>query len=75
MRPVLAYVSSVWDSQSIVLQDELEKVYKRAASFLTGKYTYKTRSMTGIIGQIGRGPLKMRKKDSRLIMLYKGLKG
>ena len=30
------YGSSVWDPQSILLQDELEKVQKRAARFVTG---------------------------------------
>ena len=32
---VLEYGSSVWDPQSILLQDELEKVKKRAARFVT----------------------------------------
>ena len=40
--PVLEYGSSVWDPQSILLQDELEKVQKRAARFVTGNYTYET---------------------------------
>ena len=60
VRPILEYGSSVWDPQSILLQDELEKVQKRAARFVTGNYVdYETGSMTGI----------------RLITLYKGLKG
>ena len=58
VRPILEYGSSVWDPQSILLQDELEKVQKRAARFVTVKWE----------------PLKKRRKDSRLIMLYKGLK-
>ena len=49
VRPVLEYGSSVWDPQSILLQDELEKVQKRAARFVTGNYTYETGSMTGIL--------------------------
>ena len=36
VRPVLAYGSSVWDTSSILLQEELEKVQKRAARFVTG---------------------------------------
>ena len=32
------YDSSVWDPQIILLQDELEKVQKRAARFVTGNY-------------------------------------
>ena len=68
--------SSVWDPQSILLQDELEKVQKRAARFVTGNYVdYETGSMTGILKNLKWESLKKRRKDSRLIMLYKGLKG
>ena len=52
-----------------------EKVQKRAARFVTGSYTYKIGSMTGILEQIKWESLKKRKKDSRLIMFYKSLKG
>ena len=38
--------------KSILLQDELEKVQKRAAKFMTGNYTYETGSMTGILEQL-----------------------
>ena len=34
-----------------------------------------TGSMTGILGQLKWESLKKRRKDSRLILLYKGLKG
>ena len=49
IRPILEYGSLVWDPQCILLQDELEKVQKRAARFVTGSYVYDTRSMTGIL--------------------------
>ena len=63
-------------SSSILLQDELEKVQKRAARFVTGNYVdYETGSMTGILKNLKWESLKKRRKDSRLIMLYKGLKG
>ena len=76
VRQILEYVSSVWDPQSILLQDELEKVQKRAARFVTGNYVdYETGSMTGILKNLKWESLKKRRKDSRLIMLYKGLKG
>ena len=75
VHPILKYSSSVWDSQSILLQDEPEKVQKRAARFVTGSYVdYETGSMTGILKQLKWESLKKRRKDSRLIMLYKGLK-
>ena len=74
MRPVLDSGSSVWDSPGAVLQEELESVQKRAARFVTGNYNYETSSMTGILGQLKWESLKKRRKDNRLIFLYKGLK-
>ena len=70
MHPVL-------DTQSLLLQDELEKVQKRAASLVhvIGNYTYGTGRMTGILEQLQWESLNKKRKDSRLIMLYKGLKG
>ena len=62
----------------VVLQEELESVQKRAARFVTGNYNYETGSMTGILGQLKWEKwesLEKRRKDSRLILLYKGLKG
>ena len=66
VRPVLEFGSSVWDPHTHGLQEELEKVQNRAARFVTGNYVFETGSMTGILD---------RRKDSRLILLYKGLKG
>ena len=73
--PVLDYGSSVWDPPGVVLQEELESVQKRAARFVTGNYNYETGSMTGILEQLKWESLKKRRKDNRLILLYKGLKG
>ena len=75
VRPVLEYGSSVWDPHTHGLQEELEKVQNRAARFVTGNYVFEIGSMTGILGQLKWESLKKRRKDSRLILLYKGLKG
>ena len=75
MRPILEYGSSVWDSHTEKLQEELEKIQNRAARSVTRNYVYETGSMTGILGQLKWESLKKRNKDNRLIMLYKGLKG
>ena len=72
---VLDYGSSVCDPPGVVLQEELESVQKRTARFVTGNYNYETGSMTGILGQLKWESLKKRRKDNRLILLYKGLKG
>ena len=36
---------------------------------------FETGSMTGILEKGGMGDLKKRRRDSRMILLYKGLKG
>ena len=61
--------------KSVLLQEELEKVQKRAARLVNGNYMYETGSMTGILEQLKWESLKKRRRDSRIIMHYKGLKG
>ena len=75
VRPILEYGSSVWDPYPDKLQEELERVQNRAAWFVTRNYVYETGGMTGILGQLKWESLKKRRKDNRLILLYKGLKG
>ena len=75
VHPILEYGSSVWDPHTGRLQEELEKVQNRAARFVTRYYVYETGSMTDILGQLKWESLKKRRKDNRLILLYKGLKG
>ena len=57
------------------LNDELENVQKRAARFVTRNYSYEIGSMTGILEELKWETLQNRRKDNRLILLYKGLKG
>ena len=47
---------------------------KRAARFVTGNYIYETGSMTGILEQLKWESLKKKRRDSRILILYKGLK-
>ena len=42
---------------------------------MTGNYVFETGCTTGILGQLKWESLKKRRKDSRLILLYRGLKG
>ena len=74
VRAVLEYGSSVSDPSGILLQEELEKVQKRTARFITGNYIYEIGSMTGILEQQKWESLKKSRRDSRIILLYKGLK-
>ena len=75
VRPILEYGSTVWDPHYNGLNDELENVQKRAARFVTRNYRYETGSMTGILEELKWETLQKRRKDNRLILLYKGLKG
>ena len=75
VHPVLEYSGSVWDPSGVGLQNELEKVQNRAPRFVTGNYNFATGSMTGILEHLKWESLKKRRRDSRLILLYKGLKG
>ena len=75
VRPILEFGGSVWDPHTGKLQEEVEKAQNRAARFVTRNCVYETGSMTGIPGQLKWESLKKRRKDNRLILLYKGLKG
>ena len=75
VRQILEYRSSVWDPHYDGLNEELEKVQKRAARFVTRNYTFGEGSMTDILAELKWETLQKRRKDNRLILLYKGLKG
>ena len=72
--PVLEYSGSVWDPLGVGLQNELGKVKNPAASFVTGNYNFETGSITSILQHLKWESLKKRRRDSRLILLYKDLK-
>ena len=59
----------------MVLQQEIKKVQNRAARFITSNYCFESGSMTGILEKLKWESLKKRRRDSRLILSYKGLKG
>ena len=69
-RPVLEYIGSVWDPSGVGLQNVLETVQNRAET-----YNFETGSMTGILEHLKWKSLKKRTRDSRLMLLNKGLKG
>ena len=52
VRPILEYGSCVWDPQGVVLQEEIEKVQKRTACFVTSNYSLETGSMIGILEKL-----------------------
>ena len=66
---------SVWNPHTKGPQEKLEEVHNRAARFVTRNYTLEERRMTVSLEQLKWEYLKKRRMDSRLILLYKGLKG
>ena len=75
VRPILEYGSPVWDPHYEGLIDDLEKVHTSAARVVTRNYTYEKGSMTDILKKLKWESLQKRRKDNRIILLYKGLKG
>ena len=55
------------------MRDKLEDVQKRSARFITSDYSYEPGSMTRIYEELKLPPLAERRKNNRLILLFKGL--
>jgi hypothetical protein len=49
VRPILEYAGTVWDTHCIYLEEQLEKVQKRAARFVLNTYSYEEGSMSEIM--------------------------
>ena len=68
-------IAATWNVNACYYEEgrtgNLGKVQNCAARFVIGNYVFETGSMTGILGQLKRESLKKRRKDSRLILLYK----
>ena len=74
VRPSLEYASAVWDPYSQKDIDKLEKVQRRGARFVLNRYR-NTSSVCEMIDTLGWQPLEERRRNARLSMLYKTLKG
>ena len=72
---MLEFVSSVWNPHCNGLNGELKNVQRRAATFVARNYIRETGSMTGILEELKWETLQKRRKNNRLILLYKCLKG
>ena len=71
----LSMEAQCWALVEMAVKDELENVQKCAARFVTINYSYETGSITGILDDLKWETPQKRRKDNRLILLYKGLKG
>ena len=70
VRSSLEYSSAVWDPFRQKDIDKLEKIQRTAARFVTQNYR-QTASVTSLIQNLGWTDLKTRRKNSRLLCMFK----
>ena len=70
VRSSLEYCSTVWAPHTKKNKDEIEKVQRRAARFVTGRY-HNTSSVSSMIDHLNWESLEQRCQKARVIMLYK----
>ena len=71
MRPILEYGCSAWDPYRAYQIDQLEKINKRAARFVTGNYKYEHGNTVKNMEILGWPPLSERRSRQKLTMLFK----
>ena len=70
VRPKLEYSSTVWDPHTKSQINQIEKVQRRAARFVSNRYN-NTSSVTNMLEKLNWPSLEIRRTRSRLIMFYK----
>ncbi len=77
MRSVLEYSAAAWDPYLKKDKDRLEKLQRKAARFTTSHYnrTSSVTSVTKMLSDLGWSKLADRRRDLRLALLYKVVKG
>jgi hypothetical protein len=70
VRPTMEYCSTVWDPHTKTQAETVEKVQRRAARWVTGRY-HNTSSVSDMLQDLKWRDLSQRRVDSRLSMLYK----
>lgn len=69
VRPILEYASAVWDPHTKLNIEELERVQKRAARFVSADYNFQ-KSSSGLREKLGWPLLENRRKYLRLSFFY-----
>ena len=70
IRPILEYSSSVWDPHNKNEINELEKVQKRAARFVSGNFDYRA-SSEKLVQNLNWLTLAERRNINKVILFYK----
>jgi len=74
VRPILEYAGTAWGPYYQGDIQKLEAVQRKAARFCMGNYDQRS-SVTKMIAELGWETLESRRQKSRLIMMYKIVKG
>jgi hypothetical protein len=70
VRPITEYASTVWDPHTKENIDNIEKIQRRAARFVTRNYQ-QTASVTDMITKLKWPPLQERRLNANLFMFYR----
>ena len=73
VRPILEYADVIYDNMPLYLSQSIEKTQRRAALICTGAYRH-TETQT-LLRDLGWQPLRDRRTNHKLILLYKITKG
>ena len=69
-RPLVEYASTVWDPYTQTDINKVEAVQRRVARYVANNHRNRS-SVSNIIQRLKWRPLADRRKDTRLVMLYK----
>ncbi|XP_071153385.1 uncharacterized protein [Mytilus edulis] len=76
VRPSLEYASAVWDPYKVEDINRLDKVQRRGARYVCNNYRDKTPGcVTNMIQLLKWESLQDRRKDHRLLIMYKAING
>jgi len=74
IRPHLEFASAAWDPHTDRDINQLDKVQRRAVHLVKNDY-HRTTSVSGPVRDLGCQSLENRKKNTHLLLFYKGLHG
>ena len=70
--PILEYASPVWDPHLIKDSDQIEKIQRTAARWVTSDYSWSS-SVTVMLNNLNWPTLSLRRKISKLLIFYKAI--
>ena len=74
VRPTVEYCATIWDPHTKVQATNVEKVQRRAARWVTGRF-HNTSSVSDMLINLGWRSLQQRRVDMRLAVAYKIVHG